>query len=52
MANDLSKSEKLLQLKDVNPNRHREIANELLLEMKVFPVSVQLLCSVASWCYG
>lgn len=34
MANDLTKSEKLLQIKDINQNRHREIANELLLEMK------------------
>ena len=34
-TNDLSKSEKLLQLKDVHPNGHSGIANELLLEMKV-----------------
>jgi len=38
MANDLTKSEKLLQIKDINQNRHREIASELLLEMKVFPI--------------
>ena len=49
MPNDLKKSEKLLQMKDVNPNRNREIANELLLEMKVSPdfsvplSSIQLL---------
>jgi len=36
MMNDLNKAEKLLQRKDVQPNTHGDIANELLLEMKVF----------------
>ena len=35
MLNDLSKAERLLQWKDINANMHSEIANELLLEMKV-----------------
>jgi len=35
MVNDLRKAEKLLQTKDARQNIHSEIANELLLEMKV-----------------
>lgn len=34
MMNDLIKAEKLVQRKDVHPNTHAQIANELLLEMK------------------
>ena len=37
MASDLHKAGTLMQKKDLQPNSHGDIANELLLEMKVFP---------------
>jgi len=40
MMNDLIKAEKLVQRKDVHPNTHAQIANELLLEMKVIRPSL------------